>query len=572
MQDLALAFPSQIGEFLEFAGTHALYLFDGVNWVPRDSERGVPPTTDRTRSALAFQEREMVFCDAGLTPEQDNGQNQSGSWSPFFSGSFVIQLTCRRRFECGGTPCRTSVYRKTEETMTAVVDGMSKVAGMLPAFLPNRDERLIACLEVAMKYCLLFFVITSQTSFARDGIELFRDRYFNGYSERLYETDSDLYDNRIGRGRIASIRVPRGCSAVLFEKTNFKGRSITLSHNADDLSRMLPERIGSVRLLWAQSQPARGGQWGGRSERRSDRGVVFYEHPDFRGRQQAFSQDVGNLRGTHIGNDTISSLTVPRGYTVILYEHKNFRGRSEEIRGNDRNLKNNSIGADRVSSFRIQRTYGDRRESRGITLFDATGFAGRSQTFNSDVRNLRNTHIGNDAVNSILVPRGYVVTLYAHKNFKGRSETFRSDDRNLANNHIGTNRASSLRIHRADDRESRHGGSYRDDSYRDDSYRDDSYRDYSRRGGRGKVRLFRQVNYRGDKLGVSHDIANLSDTRLGNDTLSSIKVPEGWRVTLYRRANFRGRSVVLEGNAPDLHGSPVGDNSVSSIRVEWVGY
>jgi hypothetical protein len=58
---------------------------------------------------------------------------------------------------------------------------------------------------------------------------------------------------------------------------------------------------------------------------------------------------------------------------------------------------------------------------------------------------------------------------------------------------------------------------------------------------------------------------NMSQITLGNDTIQSIRVPEGWRVTLYHDANFSGSALVLTRDASSL-GSMSGQ--ASSLVVE----
>lgn len=61
----------------------------------------------------------------------------------------------------------------------------------------------------------------------------------------------------------------------------------------------------------------------------------------------------------------------------------------------------------------------------------------------------------------------------------------------------------------------------------------------------------------------------LSDNRIGNDTVSSIRVPDGYVATLYEDGLFRGQSETFCGPTDDLHLSDneIGNDAVSSIRV-----
>ena len=62
-----------------------------------------------------------------------------------------------------------------------------------------------------------------------------------------------------------------------------------------------------------------------------------------------------------------------------------------------------------------------------------------------------------------------------------------------------------------------------------------------------------------------YDVGKLS---FGNDMISSVKVPQGWKVTLYQHAGFRGVTRVLTADTPALPGF---NDHASSIVVERTG-
>jgi len=55
---------------------------------------------------------------------------------------------------------------------------------------------------------------------------------------------------------------------------------------------------------------------------------------------------------------------------------------------------------------------------------------------------------------------------------------------------------------------------------------------------------------------------------IADNTISSIKIPDGWKVTLYDGENFNGASAVYTSDAPDLGKL---DNVVSSIKIDYKG-
>lgn len=55
-----------------------------------------------------------------------------------------------------------------------------------------------------------------------------------------------------------------------------------------------------------------------------------------------------------------------------------------------------------------------------------------------------------------------------------------------------------------------------------------------------------------------------------NDRISSVYVPEGYRVILYEHSYFRGRRLVLESHWSAPRGETWWNDRISSIRVERV--
>ncbi|MFT5682878.1 MAG: hypothetical protein ACI8RZ_003802 [Myxococcota bacterium] len=81
---------------------------------------------------------------------------------------------------------------------------------------------------------------------------------------------------------------------------------------------------------------------------------------------------------------------------------------------------------------------------------------------------------------------------------------------------------------------------------------------------RAKVTIYRDARYEGPSMELrpgSHDMSALT---IGNDQVSSVKVPAGFTVTLYEHANYQGRAVTL--TADNTYLSDFNDQ-VSSIKV-----
>lgn len=82
-----------------------------------------------------------------------------------------------------------------------------------------------------------------------------------------------------------------------------------------------------------------------------------------------------------------------------------------------------------------------------------------------------------------------------------------------------------------------------------------------------KATIYQHARYRGRRQELKPGRYNLKDLTIGNDQLSSVKVPKGLRVTLYRRSSFRGQKRVL---TEDIWFTEDFNDETSSIVVELI--
>jgi len=195
-----------------------------------------------------------------------------------------------------------------------------------------------------------------------------------------------------------------------------------------------------------------------------------------------------------------------------------------------------------------QGSSGSSSHGGGVTLYGDYGYRGASEEVHGDIVDMKRTRIGNDSLSSVRVPQGCRVTLYSDNNFRGRSIELYGDEPELGRTQVGNDSVSSLRVNCG-------GGSSSSGS----SHPGGSH-------GRG-VTLYSDNGYRGASETVYDDVVDMKRTRVGNDSLSSVQVPDGCRVTLYSDNNYRGRSIDLYGDEPELGRTRVGNDSVSSIAV-----
>lgn len=126
-----------------------------------------------------------------------------------------------------------------------------------------------------------------------------------------------------------------------------------------------------------------------------------------------------------IGNDIISSVRVPRGWTVTLHEHAGFRGRTRRLTGDVNALGNFN---DLTSSIEIAPP-----QPRGVRVYEHNGYGGAVQNLGPGRYDMGALRIGNDIISSVRVPRGWTVTLHEHAGFNGRTRRLTGDVNALGN-------------------------------------------------------------------------------------------------------------------------------------------
>ncbi len=191
----------------------------------------------------------------------------------------------------------------------------------------------------------------------REAVFLFLDVGYRGATETVFEDMPDLGATAIGNDRLSSIKLSPGTEVVLYEHTGYRGQQERLVYDDPNLcdNYIGNDRVSSLRVIRHEVK---------HQEREGRRDVItLFEHPGFRGHEQAVRGDIADLRRTQVGNDQASSIRIPRGYVVTVYADVDFQGPSETLMSDDSNLADNWIGDNRISSVKFI-WVGEREESR----------------------------------------------------------------------------------------------------------------------------------------------------------------------------------------------------------------
>jgi len=170
-------------------------------------------------------------------------------------------------------------------------------------------------------------------------------------------TATDLKRLGMSDNTISSVKVAKGYQVELFENDFYRGRSGTL-RNEDDCLRNdnFDDTVSS--LIVSRDSRATLPTFGNNTEGRTANDVVsVYLHCNYRGGSANLPvgrYNTAAMKAARIGNDTISSIKVAKGYQVTLYEGGKFDTDGVVITANDDCLDDNNLN-EKVSSMVVER-------------------------------------------------------------------------------------------------------------------------------------------------------------------------------------------------------------------------
>ena len=166
-------------------------------------------------------------------------------------------------------------------------------------------------------------------------------------------------------------------------------------------------------------------------------------------------------------------------------------------------------------------------DGKSVTIYEHANYQGRSQTLGVGKHDMGSL-FANDILSSLKVPTGFVVTLFEHAGFQGRSKSFTADTAYVGNDFNDI--TSSIVV------DYKEGTSLSQQWMLADIVVNKLESTYNK-----SAIIYEHANYQGRSQEIGPGSYLLKDLKIGNDILSSLKVPQGIKVTLYEHENFRGR-------------------------------
>jgi hypothetical protein len=406
-----------------------------------------------------------------------------------------------------------------------------------------------------MKYVIFLVLwLLSDTSAFSQGVVLYPDCNFRGGSVVLQPGRYRLDQTSLGAFRLSSIKIASGYKAVLYNsyEPGTGDRKIRLTESVSCFGSDWNDQAASI-IVEAESNYNTGDNYNNNHpvypSYGNGRQVILFEDCSMRGAQVVLNPGRYNMNELGIRNDALSSMRIPNGIRVVLYEHPDFRGKSQAFYSNTYCL--NADWNDKTSSCIIENSSGqssggytsnsqDYTSARErVTVYEDCDFRGRSQSFSPgryDMNNLGG--VGNDKISSISVPSGFRVIVYEDRNFSGRSESFYGNV-NCMDARFN-DKTTSLIVEGPGDNQS--GYTSRESS----GYQNQNYSTPST-----GITIYEKSWFKGD-----HTILNVGRHNLRNSffdgRITSISMQEGYRIVVYDDYDFRGNSATFSSNLFNL--------------------
>jgi|688.fasta_scaffold06873_6 hypothetical protein len=380
-----------------------------------------------------------------------------------------------------------------------------------------------------MKNSLGLFFLLAAFLQTEAQVTLYNDCYFRGNSMSFKEGRYNLNNTSIGAYKASSVKVAQGWKAILYSGTEPGTSSkIRLTSDMSCLASDWNDKAGSLIVERDGGSGGSSGGFGGSGSSYDQSQVIIFENSGFSGRSYTLQPGRYSIDQMGISNDALSSIRIPSGYRVTIFEDDNFSGGMQNYYANVYTL--NSSWNDKASSIIVygpggnagsnnnyQPSYNNNYSRDGVTVYADCNYQGKSSYLRSGRYSNYAMGIGNDAISCFRIPRGYKLTVFEDNNFNGESRTFTSDLYCLA---VDWNDKISSMIVQAP-------GEY------------GSYPSYNNNSANG-VTIYTDCNYRGKERQLTPGNYDQYQMGVGNDAISSFRIPRGYQLTVFEDNNFGG--------------------------------
>lgn len=385
---------------------------------------------------------------------------------------------------------------------------------------------------------ILFILITICTSLLANAqqVAVFSDCNYTGQSGSVSVGRYLSYQMKVANDRLSSIQVPYGMKITIYEHDNFQGRSKTYTSSIPCLEAEW-RNLASSFIIENENM-----QQGGQNDY-----VIFYNDCYQRGVSQTLRP------GTYTANDlgslkyNISSFTISGNLRIRLYLNNEYASgnavtheASVYCLPQSQNDKAASLVIEYIQGVQGGGNIGNSDEF--ATFYTECDFRGNALRLMPGSYSGAKLGLMKKSIASVQVPSSLRVKAYSSENMFG-SSTYLTDDINCLDQNL-RNKIASLVV------------------------------EYSngvgntQQGGNESVIIYADANYQGQSATLlpGNYSTMAAAGSFPNDAVSSVYIPQGYRVVLYEHENFGGKSTTLTASRSSFFLSNWNDKT-SSIAV-----
>jgi len=385
------------------------------------------------------------------------------------------------------------------------------------------------------KITLLVLVFLQYTILsAQNYVTLHEDCNFRGKSYTLEAGTYRLYQMRIGNDRLSSFQVPSGFRITIYEHDDFNSRSKTFTETVSCLDSAWDNNASAIVVENTNIQQTNPNEY-----------VVIYSDCYSRG----FSRSLrpGVYKGTDLGElkNNISSFALFGNLRLRVYTG------SEDASGYFVTLENSETCLsrtynDRISSLVVEYkpytspgTGNNNNNGSYAELYTDCNFKGNKLSLLPGRYTGAELGMFRRTVGSLQLPGGFSIKVFEGENFTGATETYSSGVDCIS--YSWRNRISSMIVE-----------------------------DRGNWGSNGNTTvneliLYTDAGYKGQSVNLLPGTYSTMAAANGfpEKALSSIQIPQGYRVVLYDQPNLRGKSITLTASRSSFIMSGWNDRAAS---------
>lgn len=375
---------------------------------------------------------------------------------------------------------------------------------------------------------IMFTLFVPAVTSADENVFFYAEKGYSGTSTALppgaYDKQ-DLISKGISTHSMKSFKISGELKVTLFQDDKFNGECVTYLSDQGDISGIKASSLIIAAPTKTKIIP------------------TFHEHSHQRGRSIALGIGMHDENVLNrLGNKVLSSISIPSDtIRVTLYKNGNFTG--DSVSYHDTHMDLPAEWKNRTQSIIIE--YRPTNTGK-VKFFNQTNYGGVYDEFGIgryDRDYLARQRVGGHAVRSVKVPKGLKVTLFTTPGFSGDIQVCTYDTAVLPDHING--KISSIVIEE-------HIPSPSAVFY--DTYNCENS---------GKDAKPRELTIGRYNQAV---LDNNDDEKVGNDAVSSIKIPAGLKVTIYEKDNFQGKRMTFYSDVMRI--GKYMDNKTSSIIIE----